>query len=90
MKNCKTFYEAQTVSHLKEISQPLPHPSHPQPDKTLLHLWNKNSLTEIYRIIQTFAFTVLQDCRSWASQNGAVQMFFLAPNRKMFAGKYVK
>ena len=26
MKNCKTFYEAQTVSYLKEIIQPLPNP----------------------------------------------------------------
>ena len=26
MKNCKTFYEAQTVSRLKEIIQPPPNP----------------------------------------------------------------
>ena len=25
-----------------------------------------------------------------ASRNGAVQMFFLTPNRKMFVGKFIK
>ena len=40
-------------------------------------------------MIQTFAFKVLQECSSWASRNGAVQMFFLTPNRNMFAGKFV-
>ena len=39
MKNCKTFYEAQTASHLKEIIEPPPNP--PAPDKILLLLWNK-------------------------------------------------
>ena len=75
MKNCKTFYEAQTASHLKEIIQLSP--NLPAPDKILLLLWNKNFLTEIYRNIQTFAFKVLQECSSWASRNGAVQIFFL-------------
>ena len=60
MKNFKTFYEVQTASHPKEIIQP-PHqppppppppPPHPfQSDKNLLRLWNKDSLTEIHRII---------------------------------------
>ena len=59
------------------------------PDKILLLLWNKNFLREIYRNIQTFAFKVLQESSSWASGNGAVQMFFLTPNRNMFAGKFV-
>ena len=47
MKNCKTLYEAQTASRFKEPIQPRanPFPS----DKTLLRLWNKNFLTEIYR-----------------------------------------
>ena len=36
MKNCKTFYEAQTVSRLKEIVQPPP--NQPPPDKILLCL----------------------------------------------------
>ena len=88
MKNCKTFYEAQTASHLKEIIQLSP--NLPAPDKILLLLWNKNFLTEIYRNIQTFAFKVLQECSSWASRNDAVQMFFLTPNRKMLAEKFVK
>ena len=88
MKNCKTFYEAQTASHLKEIIQLSP--NLPAPDKILLLLWNKNFLTEIYRNIQTFAFKVLQECSSWASRNGAVQIFFLTPNRKMLARKFVK
>ena len=37
----------------------------------------------------------MQNCKtfykkhfSWASGNGAVQMFFLPPNRHMFAGKF--
>ena len=59
------------------------------PDKILLNLWNKNFLREVYRNIQTFAFKVLQESSSWASGNGAVQMFFLTPNRNMFAGKFV-
>ena len=32
---------------------------------------------------------MLQESSSWASENGAVQMFFLSPNRNMFAGKSV-
>ena len=41
MKNCKTFYEAQTASRLKDIVQPFPNqlPSPPpRPDKTSLRL----------------------------------------------------
>ena len=71
----------------KLFSLPLPPIS---PDKILLFLWNKNFLREIYRNIQAFAFKVLQDCRSWPSRNGAVQMFFVTSNRNMFAGKFVK
>ena len=40
--------------------------------------------------MQSFAFKVLQECSSRAPRNGAVQMFFLKPNRNMFAGKFVK
>ena len=61
------------------------------PDKVLLLLWNKN--IEIYRNIQTLAVKVLQECSSWASRNGTapfLQMFFLTPNRNMFAGKFIK
>ena len=73
---------------LKETIQPPPNP-HPS-DKTLLRLWNKHFLTEIDRNTQTFAFKVLQKYRSWPSKNGAVQMFFLTPNRIMFAGKFAR
>ena len=87
IKNYKTFYKSQTTSCLKEIIQPPPTPI--SPDKILLRLWNKTFLREIYRNIQTFAFKVLQESSSWASGNGAVQMFFLTPNRNIFAGKCV-
>ena len=57
------------------------------PDKILLRLCNKHFLREIYRNIHTFAFKVLQESSSWAWGNGAVKMFFLTPNRSIFAGK---
>ena len=59
------------------------------PDKILISLWNKN-LREIHRNIQTFAFKVLQESSCWVSGNGAGQMFFLTPNRNMFAKLYYK
>ena len=65
-------------------------PSYPSREKTLLRLWIKNFVKEIYRNIQRFAFKVLQECSSWASRNGAVQISFLTPNRNMFIGKFVK
>ena len=49
--NRKTYYKAQTTSHLKEIIQPPPTPI--PPDKILLRLWNKRFLREIYRNVQT-------------------------------------
>ena len=58
--------------------------------ETLPHLWKKNSLKKVYRNIQTFAFKVLQECSSWASRNGTVQILFLTPNWNMFAGKFLK
>ena len=36
---------------------------------------------EIYRNIQIFAFKLLQECSSWASRNGLVQIFFLTPHK---------
>ena len=46
MKSCKTLYEAQTAIRLKETIQA---PRNPPPSgKTLLRLWNKIFLTEIY------------------------------------------
>ena len=67
MKNRKTFYKVQTASRLKEIIQsPLKTPPPPPPpDKILLHLWNKNFLTEIYINIQTLSFKLLLECSSW-------------------------
>ena len=88
MKNCKTLYEVQTASRLKEIFQPPL--THPSPDKILLRLWNKNFITEICRNMQAFTFKVFQECGSWASRNDAVQMLFLTPKRNIFAGKFVK
>ena len=88
MKNYKGFYETQTASHLKEFIQPPPPPI--PPDKILLRLCNRNALKKICRNLQTFAFKVLQECSFWASGNGTVQMFFLTPNRNMFAWKFPK
>ena len=85
MKNCKTFYEAQTATRLNKLFS--------SPETTpyqILCLWNKNFLTEIYRNIHTFDFKVLQECSSWASRNGPVQIFFLTPNKYMFAEKLLK
>ena len=88
MKNCKTFYETQKASPLKEIIQPpsTPHTTRENLDTSL----QQNFLREIYRNIQTFVLKELQESNSWASGNGAVQMFFLTPNRNMFAGKFLK
>ena len=78
-KIVKHFARPKQRTALKKLFS-LP-PSHLPPDKTLLRLWNKNFVKEIYRNIKAFAFKVLQECSSWASINGAVQIFFLAPNR---------
>ena len=40
--------------------------------------------------MQAFALKVLQECSSWASRNGPVQMFFITPNRNIFAGEFEK
>ena len=72
MKNCKTSYKVHTASLLRKLFSLVP--THPPSDIILLRLWNKNFLTEIYRNMQTFAFKVLQECSSWASRNGAVQI----------------
>ena len=87
MKNCKTFYKVQTASRLRKFFSLTPPPI--PPDKILLCLWSKNLPREIYRNIQIFAFQVLQDSSSFTLGNGEVQMFFLTPNRNMFAGKFV-
>ena len=33
---------------------------------------------------------MLKECNYWASRKGTVQIFFLTPNRNLFAGKFVK
>ena len=69
VKNFKTFSSPNQRASLRKFLVPLP-------DKSFLLLWNKGFLMEIYKNIQTFAFEVLRKCSSWASRNGAVQMFF--------------
>ena len=56
MKNCKTFYETQTASYLKEIIQP-PQPTLPS-DKILLCFWKIliRRYTEIYRHLLSKCF----------------------------------
>ena len=89
MKYCKTFYEGQIRSRVKEIIQPLHYPTL-QPDQNLLRLWNKNVLTEIYRNIQKFSFKVLQGYSSWESRKAVVQMSFLDTKQKNIGRKICK
>ena len=86
-KNCKTLSETQTAMHLHEIIQPSPNPS--PSDKTLLRLWHKSFLTEIYRNIQTFAFKVPQECSSWASINEATQIFLWHQTETCLLGNFL-
>ena len=86
MKNCKTFYEAQTASCLEEIIQPPPNLPLIKWNLTL-SLKQKSFLPRYTE--QTFAFKVLQECISWVSRSGAVQMFFSKTKQK-FPGKFVK
>ena len=88
MKNCKTFCKAQKASRLKDINWPTP--ISPPPDQILLRFWNKNFLKEIYRNIQTSTFKVLQECSSWASRNGAVQIVFSDTKQKHVCWKICK
>ena len=58
IKNCKTFYEGQTGNHVKEIIQPLHHPS-PQSDKSYYSSGTKIFLrkyTEIYKHLLSRCF----------------------------------
>ena len=83
----KQVQEGQTARKSKEI---VPHP-HP-PEKILLRLGSKIffiKYTKTYISIKKSAFKKLQECGFWVSRNGAVQMFFLTPNRNMFAEKLV-
>ena len=79
MKSCKHFVRPKQQATLRKLFSLFPIP--PPSDKTLLHLWNKKFLKEIYRTIQTFALQCKYE---------AVQIFFLTPDRNMFTGKFVK
>ena len=48
-----------------------------QPNKSVLHFWNKNFRMKIYKNIQTFLFDVLRKCSSWVSSSGAFEIPFL-------------
>ena len=75
MKNCRTFYEAQTASRPSGN-----HSASPNQIKCYYVSGTRIFLqrcTEIYRYIEKYtAFKVLQECSSWASRNDTVQMFF--------------
>ena len=82
VKNFKTFSSPNQRASLRKFLVPLP-------DKSFLLLWNKGFLMEIYKNIQTFAFEVFRKCSSWASRNGAVQMFFLTRTRNSLQENWV-
>ena len=42
----------------------------------------QNFITKIYRNIQAFAFKVIQECSSWESRKGPVQLFCLTSKKK--------
>ena len=76
IKNCKTFFKAQTANCLKKFIQPPIHPTPPTPphQNKPYYVWKIDFLKEIYRNIQTFAFKVLQECsflsvKKWCSAN---------------------
>ena len=89
MKNCKTFYEAQTANHLMEIVQ---RPSKPTPNQIKYYyvFGTKNFLrryTEIYRhlLSKCFGNVVLE-----RQEMVQCKCFFLILNRNMFVGKFIK
>ena len=88
MKNCKTFYEGQAASRVKEIIQPLHHPSS-QPDKSSMSLEQKFSYGDIKKntniCFQRASRIQFLGVKKWCSANA-----FLTPNRKMLAEKFEK
>ena len=89
MKNCETLYKGQTVSLVKEIIQPLHHPSLNQ-IKSYYGSGTKIFLrryTEIYRhlLSKCFRNAVLE-----RQEMMQCKFFFLTPNRKMLTGTFVK
>ena len=78
MKNCKTSYNAQTASRLKEIIQ--------SPSTQRLRLWNKNFLTEISEVYRHLLSKRFLGVKKWCSSN----VFFLTPNKNMHTEKFLK
>ena len=87
-KNCQTLYKAQTASHFKEVIQSPPNPPHQMKPYYVFgtKIFLRRS-TEIYRHSLSKCF---KNAGFWASRNGAVQMFFLAPSRNMCAGIFAE
>ena len=81
MKNCETLFEAQTSSRFKETIQPPP--THPHQIKPYYVFGTKIFL-------RRYTETQRQECGSWVSRNGAVQIFFLTLSKNIFAGKFAK
>ena len=89
VKNFSRFKQRAALRKLFHSHQPSPFSPTPQ-DKILLSLWNKNFLKKILINTKTFAVKLLLKCNSWVSRNSAVRIFFVTPNRNMFAEKFVK
>ena len=85
-KNCETFYEVQTAKNVKYDP-----PANPPPIRWNLptSLEQKFSHGDIQKDTN-ICFQGTSRMQFWASRNGTVQVFFLTPNRNMFAGNFVK
>ena len=70
-------FARETVSRLKELIQAPPHPTLYQ----IRPYYVPGTKTFLRRCIEIYRRL---------SRNGAVQIFFLTPDRNIFAGKYVK
>ena len=103
MKNCKIFYETQTLSHLKEIIQlspphrnpyPHPYPTLPIPPDKILCVFETKLFSEgdiqKYKVICRY---LLLKCFKKVVLGRQEMMhckcFFLTLNRNKFAGKFV-
>ena len=74
-KIVKHFARPKQRAALRKLFSPTSnHPFHPHQIRSY-HV--SDIFKEIYRIIQTFDFKLLQECSSWASRTGVVQIFFL-------------
>ena len=89
----KISIKTQKSNRLKNFFQsPLIPPPPPPPSHKNKPYYVSETIffKEIYRDILTFACKVVQKCSYWASRNRVVKIFFLTPQRNMFAGKFVK